>query len=95
MKTGADMKATADRCTHCGSRRTQEARRSIDAVTFRCLHCWKTSRGPRRLNRSYRPTTQRNRRAIARDRSSGVSGQKNHGNTRDAEFIRAPTNYPP
>ena len=42
IDAGAEMKATADRCTHCGSRRTQEARRSIDAVTFRCLHCWKT-----------------------------------------------------
>jgi hypothetical protein len=39
---GAEVKTTADRCIHCGSARTQEARRSIDAVIFRCLHCWKT-----------------------------------------------------
>lgn len=32
----------ADRCTHCGSVRTQEAYRTNDVVTFRCLHCWKT-----------------------------------------------------
>lgn len=29
-------------CGHCGSAKVQEARRKADAVTFRCLHCWKT-----------------------------------------------------
>ena len=29
-------------CTHCGSAKTQAAIRAGAAITFRCLHCWKT-----------------------------------------------------
>jgi hypothetical protein len=29
-------------CIHCGSVNIQEARRTADEITFRCLHCWKT-----------------------------------------------------
>ena len=28
-------------CTHCGSFHVQEARRTDEEITFRCLHCWK------------------------------------------------------
>jgi hypothetical protein len=36
------MKIADDSCIHCGSANIQEARRTADAITFRCLHCWKT-----------------------------------------------------
>jgi len=36
------MKLTDPLCIHCGSANVQEARRTADGITFRCLHCWKT-----------------------------------------------------
>jgi hypothetical protein len=36
------MKLPEGICVHCGSANVQEARRSADEITFRCLHCWKT-----------------------------------------------------
>jgi transposase-like protein len=37
-----DTRAEPVTCPHCKSPNVQEARRTIDEITFRCLHCWKT-----------------------------------------------------
>lgn len=36
------MTTAAATCVHCGSANIQEARRTAEEITFRCLHCWKT-----------------------------------------------------
>jgi DNA-directed RNA polymerase subunit RPC12/RpoP len=55
---GGDMMThDAVACTHCGSVKTQEARRTVDRITFRCLHCWKTFTQPLLLPLVTAPTS--------------------------------------